>query len=230
MPERKKIIEIINLEKIYYATIPPTYALKGINLVVREGDFLAIMGASGSGKSTLMNTVGLLDKPTKGIYRLAGWDVTKLDENRIAEIRNRIIGFVFQAFHLLPDLTAIENVELPMIYANIGPGERKEKATKALGAVGLGERLGHKPSQLSGGQIQRVAIARALVLNPELILGDEPTGNLDTKSSYEVMDIFTKLNREGKTIVLITHEPDIARYAKKVVHIRDGMLYEGTPS
>ena len=227
MDKRKEVIVIKDLEKTYFTTTPPTRVLKGINLVVYQGDFIAIMGASGSGKSTLMNILGLLDQPTKGKFFFDGKDTTKLSESQRAKIRNQNIGFIFQAFHLLSDLTALENVELPMIYANLRPKERKKRAIEALRSVGLGDRLHYRPNELSGGQMQRVAIARALVLNPNLILGDELTGNLDNRSAQEVMKIITKLNKEGKTILIITHENDIALYAQKILHLAEGKILPG---
>jgi putative ABC transport system ATP-binding protein len=201
-------------------------ALDGIDLLVNEGEFLAVMGPSGSGKSTLMNIVGCLDRPTSGTYILDGVDVSKLSRDQRAVIRNAKIGFVFQSFNLLARTSALENVELPMLYGELGwsSDQRHDAARTSLQRVGLGGREGHYPSQLSGGQQQRVAIARALVTNPAILLADEPTGNLDSRTSEEIMGIFQQLNEEGKTIVLITHEPDIAQHAKRVVHVRDGRI------
>lgn len=200
-------------------------ALKGIDLTVEEGDFVSIMGPSGSGKSTLLNIVGCLDRPTSGTYELAGQRVEKLSDNRLADIRNRFIGFVFQSFHLLHDLDAQANVELPLIYRGIGTRERRRRAVAALESVGLGERLHHRPAQLSGGEQQRVAIARALAGEPAVILADEPTGALDSRSGRIIMAIFQKLNREkGLTILQVTHEENIARHGRKIIHLLDGEI------
>ena len=220
-----KVIELRNLVKTYIVGDSQVQALRGVSYTVEEGDFLAIMGASGSGKSTLMNILGCLDKPTSGEYILQGENVSGFDKNKLAEIRNKRIGFVFQTFNLLSRTTAIENVELPLLYSNVHSKERHEMALQALDSVGLKKRAHHKTNQLSGGEQQRIAIARALLNNPALILADEPTGNLDTKTSYEIMDIFTKLNVEkGITMVMVTHEPDIACYARKRIYIRDGQI------
>ncbi len=199
-------------------------ALGGVSLVIERGEFVAVMGASGSGKSTMMNIIGCLDVPSSGRYWLDGVDVRGLDETRLARVRNRKIGFVFQSFNLIPRTTALANVELPMLYAGVGSKERRARAVAALDMVGLSERSGHFPNEMSGGQQQRVAVARALVTNPALILADEPTGNLDTRSSEEVMNIFEALNRAGRTVVLITHEPDIATRTKRTVRLRDGLI------
>lgn len=199
-------------------------ALDHVNFSVAEGDFVAIMGPSGSGKSTMMNILGCLDRPTSGKYFLAGREVAGLSDDELAKIRNAKIGFVFQNFNLLPRMTALENVALPLVYAGVAEEERMEQARIALESVGLGDRLEHKPAELSGGQRQRVAIARALVNNPAIIMADEPTGNLDTKSSYEIMDIFKELNAKGKTLLLITHEPDIGQQSKRILVMRDGRL------
>lgn len=200
------------------------WALDHVNFSVAEGDFVAIMGPSGSGKSTMMNILGCLDRPTSGKYFLAGREVAGLSDDELAKIRNAKIGFVFQNFNLLPRMTALENVALPLVYAGVAEEERMERARIALESVGLGDRLEHKPAELSGGQRQRVAIARALVNNPAIIMADEPTGNLDTKSSYEIMDIFKELNAKGKTLLLITHEPDIGQQSKRILVMRDGRL------
>jgi putative ABC transport system ATP-binding protein len=217
------VIELEAVTKTYRMGKVEVQALRGIDLVVGEGEFVAIMGASGSGKSTLMNIIGCLDVPTSGRYLLDHVDVAKLDDNRLAEIRNRKIGFVFQSFNLIPRTTALHNVEMPLIYA--GASDRKQRSFDALAAVGMADRAGHQPTELSGGQQQRAAIARALVTNPAILLADEPTGNLDSASSVEIMKLLVKLNREqGRTIVLITHERDIAEFAGRVVELRDGVI------
>jgi putative ABC transport system ATP-binding protein len=218
------IIKMVNITKVYTGADVGTTALKDIDLVVKRGDFLAITGRSGSGKSTLMHVIGLLDIPTTGTYFLNGTDVSRLDEDEQAFQRNKEIGFVFQQFNLLPKLTALENTILPAIYAGTNQKERTEKAVEFLTELGLEDHLNKRPNQMSGGQQQRVAIARALMNNPELILADEPTGNLDTKSGDDVINTLKQLNKEGKTIVLITHEHDIALQAKKILHLEDGML------
>lgn len=221
----KKIIELQNLAKTYKVGDTEVQALRGISYSVDEGAFVAIMGPSGSGKSTLMNIIGCLDKPTSGNYILEGEDVSTFDKNKLARIRNQKIGFVFQTFNLLSRTSALENVELPLLYSNVHTKQRHEMALKALESVGLKNRAHHKTNQLSGGEQQRIAIARALLNNPALILADEPTGNLDTKTSSEIMDIFTKLNVEkGITMVMVTHESDIAAYARKRIHVRDGQI------
>ena len=221
----KKIIELQNLAKTYKVGDTEVQALRGISYSVDEGAFVAIMGPSGSGKSTLMNIIGCLDKPTSGNYILEGEDVSTFDKNTLARIRNRKIGFVFQTFNLLSRTSALENVELPLLYSNVHTKQRHEMALHALESVGLKNRAHHKTNQLSGGEQQRIAIARALLNNPALILADEPTGNLDTKTSSEIMDIFTKLNVEkGITMVMVTHETDIAAYARKRIYVRDGQI------
>jgi len=223
------IIQIENLTKIYDTGSIQVEALKSVSLNVDKNEYVAIMGASGSGKSTLMNIIGCLDRMTSGKYILDGEDVSTLNDTQLAEIRNKKIGFVFQAFNLLPRLTALGNVELPMIYAGIPGSQRYKRAKEALEKVGLGDRIHHRPNELSGGQKQRVAIARALVNNPAILLADEPTGNLDTKSSIEIMDIFESLNEEGVTIVMVTHEADIASHTKRNVVFRDGEIISDNP-
>mgnify|MGYP000940629340 CR=1 FL=1 len=220
-------MELLRLENIYkkfsQGEISVT-ALNDINLSVEKGEFLSIMGASGSGKSTMMNILGCLDRPTSGRYFLEGEDVSKMNDNLLAEIRNKKIGFIFQTFNLLPKLSALENVELPMIYAGADKKARYEKAMEALIKVGLSERVKHKPNELSGGQRQRVAIARALVNNPSILMADEPTGNLDSHSTVEIMEIFQKLNDEGATVIIVTHEPDVAFYTKRTTVFKDGRI------
>jgi putative ABC transport system ATP-binding protein len=218
-------IALTDITKVYRMGSVEVHALKGVSLEVEGGDFVAIMGASGSGKSTLMNLIGCLDLPTSGTYLLDGIDVKRLSDNQLAAIRNRKIGFVFQSFNLIPRSTAIHNVEMPLIYAGV-TGNRKQRAMMALEAVGLADRARHNPSELSGGQQQRVAIARALVTEPAIVLADEPTGNLDTESSLEIMRVLVDLNNQGATIVLITHESENARFAKRVVRLRDGLVVE----
>jgi len=223
------IIRVENLKKIYDTGKIQVEALKDINLEIEKNEYVAIMGASGSGKSTLMNILGCLDRLTEGKYILDDVDVSTLDGNALAEIRNKKIGFVFQAFNLLPRLSALANVELPMVYAGISYAERQKKAKAALERVGLTDRMHHRPNELSGGQKQRVAIARSLVNDPAIILADEPTGNLDTKSSEEIMDIFEGLNNEGVTIVMVTHEQDISQHTKRAVVFRDGAIISDKP-
>lgn len=218
------LVKLTKVNKIYRSEDISFQALKDINLEVKKGEFLAIVGASGSGKSTLMHLLGLLDHPTSGKYFLDDVDVSHLTQDHLAVIRNKKIGFVFQSFNLLPRTSALDNVALPLIYAGISQNERKSRAKKALEQVGLGEKLNSHPNQLSGGQQQRVAIARALITNPDIILADEPTGNLDSKSGTEIMNIFQALNKEGKTIIMITHEDDIAANAKRKIRIRDGEI------
>lgn len=220
------MIRLENIFKVYQMGENKVYALDDVSLNIDAHEFVSIIGPSGSGKSTLMNMLGCLDVPTQGRYLLDGMDVSQKTDDELADIRNNKIGFVFQGFNLLPKLTAIENVELPLIYSNISSKERHKRAKEALEKVGLSERIDHKPTELSGGQQQRVAIARALVTNPPIILADEPTGNLDSTSGKEVMEIFKKLNESGNTIILITHDADVAAKAKRIVRIQDGKLYE----
>ena len=218
------VIQVEDVHKYYDLGETKVHALRGVNLTIEPGEFVAIMGSSGSGKSTFMNMLGCLDKPSSGKYLLEGTDVAQLDKKQLAEIRNRKLGFVFQGFNLLSRTTALENVELPTLYARLDKVARQARAKEVLEMVGLGERLDHFPSQLSGGQQQRVAIARALVNRPAILLADEPTGNLDSRTSVEIMQIFQTLNDTGLTIVLVTHEPDIAQYAKRIVVFRDGKI------
>jgi putative ABC transport system ATP-binding protein len=213
-----------DLVKTYVLGDTELHALDGVSLTVQQGDFVAIMGASGSGKSTLMNVLGCLDRPTSGSYVLDGMEVSRLGRGQLAEVRNRTIGFVFQSFNLLARTTAQENVELPLVYSGVGRKERAARARAALERVGLGQRMDHRPSQLSGGQQQRVAIARAVVNEPKIIFADEPTGNLDTKTSVDVMRLFQQLWESGLTIIFVTHEPDVARYASRIVTMRDGRI------
>ena len=220
------MIKISHISKIYQKDSVETVALSDVSFEVKKGEFVAIMGPSGSGKSTLMHILGALDLPTSGTYILDGENVGNLSDDELADIRNRKIGFIFQAFNLLPRISALENVMLPMSYAQVKKGERLEKAKKLLGQVGLGDRLNHTSSQLSGGQQQRVAIARGLSMNPSILLADEPTGNIATAQAEEIMQIFENLNREGHTIIMITHEPEIARHAKRTITIRDGKIVE----
>jgi putative ABC transport system ATP-binding protein len=220
----QSIIHLSEIRKTYFMGTNQIEVLKGIALDIYKNEYVALMGPSGSDKSTLMNILGCLDTPTSGTYVLNGKDVSKMSDDELADVRNHEIGFVFQQFNLLPRLTAAENVALPLIYAGIGKKERTERAMEALQKVGLHERSHHKPNEMSGGQIQRVAIARALVNNPSLLLADEPTGNLDTKTSVEVMEIFGQIQAAGNTVVLVTHEEDIAGYAKRIVRLRDGVI------
>jgi putative ABC transport system ATP-binding protein len=218
------IIEMKNITKTYIVGLEEVHALRGISLQVRKNEYIAVMGPSGSGKSTLMNIIGCLDTPTTGIYLFNGINVSDMDDNELARIRNKEIGFVFQTFNLIARSNALHNVELPLIYANVPANERKERARLALESVGLGDRIHHKPNELSGGQRQRVAIARALVNNPSIILADEPTGNLDSKAGEELMQLFEELHQKGNTIILVTHEEYIAEHAKRIIRIRDGLI------
>lgn len=222
------LIQADSMTKIYVLGGEELHALDGISLTIESGEFVAVMGASGSGKSTLMNILGCLDRPTTGRYMLAGRDVSRLGRGQLAQVRNELLGFVFQSFNLLPRTTAVENVELPLVYAGLSRQTRKERAKLALTRVGLGDRLYHRPSQLSGGQQQRVAIARAIVNHPRLVLADEPTGNLDSRTSATVMALFQELWNEGLTIVYVTHEADVASYASRLLVMRDGRVLSDT--
>jgi putative ABC transport system ATP-binding protein len=218
------LIEVSQLEKTYYIGTIEVPALRGVDVKIDQNEYIAIMGPSGSGKSTLMNILGCLDTPTAGTYRLSGSMVSEMNDDQLADIRNREIGFVFQTFNLLPRANALHNVELPLVYAGIPSAKRKEQAKVALERVGLADRMDHKPNELSGGQRQRVAIARALVNNPSIILADEPTGNLDTKTGDEIMTIFTEIHKQGNTIILVTHEEYIAVHAHRIVRLKDGYI------
>ncbi|MCF1751580.1 ABC transporter ATP-binding protein [Mariniradius sp. RY-2] len=222
------MIETINISKTYRMGEELVQALKSISIIVNKGEYVAFMGPSGSGKSTLMNIIGCLDSPTTGTYVLNGKDVSDMTENELAEVRNKEIGFVFQTFNLLPRASCLDNVALPLIYAGYNKSDRTEMAFQALKNVGLADRVGHKPNELSGGQRQRVAIARALVNNPSIILADEPTGNLDSKTSHGIMELFHELHQKGNTIIMVTHEDDIAHYAHRVVRLRDGLVESDT--
>ncbi len=225
---KEEVIRIEDLYKIYHLGQQDVKALNGVSLSIRKNEYIAIMGPSGSGKSTMMNILGCLDTPTSGSYILNGTDVSKMEDGELAEVRNKEIGFVFQSFNLLPKYSALENVALPMIYAGVDKQTRLEKARKSLENVGLTNRMDHKPSELSGGQKQRVAIARAVINDPTIILADEPTGNLDTKTSVEIMKIFEKIYREGNTIIVVTHEDDISRFARRIIKLRDGKMESDT--
>lgn len=218
------LISIKNMNKTYIMGSEKVEALKDVSIDIRENEYVALMGPSGSGKSTLMNLMGCLDSPTRGEYWLNGKEVSTMDDSELAEVRNRDIGFVFQTFNLLPRLSALDNVALPLVYAGVSREERSDKARKTLESVGLGDRVTHKPNELSGGQRQRVAVARALVNKPAIILADEPTGNLDTKTSNEIMGLFEEIHQKGNTVIIVTHENDIAMYAHRIIRLRDGLV------
>ena len=224
------LISIKTLTKTYVMGTEVVEALKDVTLNIEKNEYVALMGPSGSGKSTLMNLLGCLDSPTRGEYWLNGTEVSTMDDGELAEVRNKEIGFVFQTFNLIPRLSALENVALPLVYAGVGREDRLEKARKTLESVGLGDRMMHKPNELSGGQRQRVAVARALVNDPAIILADEPTGNLDTKTSYEIMGLFEQIHKAGNTVILVTHEHDIALHAHRIVRLRDGLIESDLPN
>jgi putative ABC transport system ATP-binding protein len=226
--EKQEVIRIKDLKKIYNLGNQKVRALDGVSVTIYRNEYVAIMGPSGSGKSTLMNILGCLDTPTSGEYVLNGTDVSKMDDGSLAEVRNKEIGFVFQSFNLLPKYSSLENVALPMIYAGVPSSKREARSKEALMNVGLGDRMEHKPNELSGGQRQRVAIARALINNPSIILADEPTGNLDTKTSVDIMNLFGQIHKNGNTVILVTHEEDIAQYAHRVIRLRDGKIESDT--
>lgn len=224
------IISIKNISKEYIMGREKIFALKDVSINISKNEYVALMGPSGSGKSTLMNILGCLDSPTRGEYVLNGINVSRMTDDELAHVRNKEIGFVFQTFNLLPRLSALENVALPMVYAGLNKQDRTARAEQVMDMVGLKDRMHHKPNELSGGQRQRVAIARALVNNPSIILADEPTGNLDTKTSYEIMNIFEEINLKGNTVILVTHEEDIAKHAKRIVRLRDGLVETDVPN
>lgn len=226
----KSIIEIKGITRDFPLGNEIVYVLKGIDLHINKGEYVALMGPSGSGKSTLMNILGCLDTPTSGSYVLNGKDVSKMEDDELAEIRNKEIGFVFQTFNLLPRTTALDNVALPMVYAGYGKEDRNKRATQVLTQVGLSDRMDHKPNQLSGGQRQRVAVARALVNHPSIILADEPTGNLDSKTSVEIMNLFDEIHANGNTVILVTHEEDIAKHAHRIIRLKDGVIESDSPN
>ena len=230
MTTQPPIISIEHISKIYEMGDEQVFALRDVSLTIRRGEYVALMGPSGSGKSTLMNMLGCLDTPTSGRYEFNGVNVNEMDDDDLAGIRNREIGFVFQTFNLLPRATALSNVELPLVYAGVKTEERHRRAAQVLASVGLAERAGHRPNELSGGQRQRVAIARALVTQPSIILADEPTGNLDSKTGQEIMALFDELYKQGNTVILVTHEEDIARHARRIVRMRDGLIESDSPN
>lgn len=226
----EKVIDIQNIKKEYIMGSQLIAALKDVSLTINKGEYVALMGPSGSGKSTLMNILGCLDSPTSGSYKLNQQEVSEMTDDELARVRNKEIGFIFQTFNLLPRLTALENVALPMVYAGLSKTERTQRAEKVMELVGLKERMTHKPNELSGGQRQRVAIARALVNNPSIILADEPTGNLDTKTSYEIMAIMEEISLQGNTVIIVTHEEDIAKHARRILRLRDGLIETDVPN
>lgn len=230
LEQRKEVIRISGIKKIYRLGMQQVNALDGVDITIHENEYVAIMGPSGSGKSTMMNILGCLDTPTEGRYILNGIDVSKMSDDRLAEVRNNEIGFIFQSFNLLPKYNSIENVALPLVYAGVAKEQRLAKARAALESVGLGERMEHRPAELSGGQRQRVAVARALINNPSIILADEPTGNLDTKTSIDIMNLFEQIYNNGNTVILVTHEEDIARYARRIIRLRDGKIESDLPN
>ncbi|HKA36448.1 MAG TPA: ABC transporter ATP-binding protein [Thermoanaerobaculia bacterium] len=230
MTAQARIIEMEGIRKVYDTGKVKVEALKGIDLVVTPGEFVAIVGPSGSGKSTLMNLVGCLDTPTNGRYRLAGEDVSKFGRDDLADVRNRRVGFVFQGFNLLPQISAFENVEMPLVFGGVSPRERKRRVEELLSRVGLGDRMEHKPTELSGGQMQRVAIARALAMKPDVLLADEPTGNLDSSAGGDIMELFSELWKQGGTVVVITHDMTLARRASRIVEIHDGRIVTDKPA
>ena len=225
---RSELIHIKDIKKTYWSGKVAVEAVRGVTLRVQEGEFIALMGPSGSGKSTLMNLLAFLDAPTSGVYEFDGRDILSFDDDYLAELRNATIGFVFQQFHLLPRTSALDNVRLPLLYARAPRNKQLELARNSLEKVGLLDRLDHKPNELSGGQQQRVSIARALVNEPKVLFCDEPTGNLDSKTAHEIMELFKKLHEEGKTIIMVTHEDDIAAYAKRIIHLKDGQIIKGS--
>jgi putative ABC transport system ATP-binding protein len=229
-PDDKPVIKLKDITRIYKVGVERIHALDGISLELKENEYVAIMGASGSGKSTLMNVLGCLDRATSGYYGLDGQDTTRLSDGALALVRNERIGFVFQSFELLSQLTAIRNVEMPLIYSKNGWRSRRKRAKSVLERVGLGDRIKHKPNQLSGGEKQRVAIARALVCGPSILLADEPTGNLDSKTSESIMELFDKLHKEGQTIIIVTHEEHVAHHAERIIHMKDGRIHSDIPS
>ena len=230
MKKNKPLIELIDIEKTYFSPGGDYTAIKGINLTIKDGEFVALMGPSGSGKSTIMNILGALDSPTKGVHRFKGKNISRYTEDQLAEIRNKQIGFIFQSFNLLPRTTVLANVEKPRVFADIQATERKKRAIEVLDLVGLADKAGNLSNHISGGQIQRVAVARALVMNPSILLADEPTGNLDSKTAHEIMGFIQKLNDKGRTILVISHENYIATYAKRIIKIKDGLIVSDKPN